>query len=63
MSRIAKPDSRLDQETGLSPLVTCCLRCFAWPAGGTQVDRQMIAADILLRSLDPADTADRIAAA
>jgi hypothetical protein len=28
-----------------------------------QVDRQMIAADILLRSLDPADTADRIAAA
>jgi hypothetical protein len=28
-----------------------------------QVDRQMIAADILLRSLDPADTADRVAAA
>jgi hypothetical protein len=28
-----------------------------------QVDRQMIAADTLLRALDPADTADRIAAA
>ena len=28
-----------------------------------QVDRQMIAADTLLRALDPADAADRIAAA
>jgi hypothetical protein len=28
-----------------------------------QVDRQMIAADALLRALDPGDTADRIAAA
>jgi hypothetical protein len=27
-----------------------------------QVDRQMIAADALLRALDPSDTADRIAA-
>jgi len=28
-----------------------------------QIDRQMIAADMLLRELDPATTADRIAAA
>jgi hypothetical protein len=28
-----------------------------------QVDRQMMAADMLLRALDPVDTADRIAAA
>jgi hypothetical protein len=32
-----------------------------WDHG--QVDRQMIAADTLLRALDPADAADRIAAA